>query len=143
VCALFVVASYLPLPLLHADVVYQKDWFGNIRIESASQKYTARLSGIQLSNCPYAEEKTLRDVLCKCPNLYLGNMNNCTYGGTTKSVNMDKELRMRYTRGDVLGTRGAVSDDVTKGCMLRCCVDLIRSLRLFVLSDSVDSIQHR
>ena len=78
-------------------------------------KYLARLNGIQLSNCPYVEEKTLRDVLCKCPNLYVGSMNNCTFGGTTKSINMDTSLRARYSRGDVLGTRGAVGDDIMKG----------------------------
>ena len=136
------VAFVASLPVFHADAVCQKDWFGNIRIESTSQKYLARLSGIQLSNCPYAEEKTLRDVLCKCPNLYFGSMNNCTYGGTTKSVNMDKELRIRYTRGDPLGTRGAVNDDVMKGCMC-CCVELIRSLSVHVLSYPIDSFQHR
>jgi len=103
-----------------------KDWFGNIRMESASMKYLARLNGIQLSNCPYVEEKTLRDVLCKCPNLYVGSMNNCTFGGTPKSINMDASLRARYSRGDVLGTRGAVGDDIMKGqCYMCCSIELL------------------
>ena len=92
-----------------------QDWFGNTRAESFANKYMVRLSGVQLSNCPYADEKTLQDVLCKCPNLYHGNMNNCSFGGSTKSASMAPELRMHYMRGDVLGNRGALSDDVNKG----------------------------
>lgn len=94
-----------------------RDWFGNVRADSASNKYTALLRGVQLSNCPYVEEQTLQDVLCKCPNLYHGSMNNCTFGGTTKSSNMAPQLKMHYMRGDVLGTRGALSDSENKGAL--------------------------
>ena len=94
-----------------------RDWFGNVRADSASNKYTALLRGVQLSNCPYVEEQTLQDVLCKCPNLYHGSMNNCTFGGTTKSANMAPQLKMHYMRGDVLGNRGALSDSENKGAL--------------------------
>jgi hypothetical protein len=102
-------------------VVIDKDWFGNVRLDSMSNVYTVRLSGIQLSNCPYAEDKTLRDVLCKCPNLYLGSMQNCSFGGTTKSLNLDKKVAAHYMRGDITGFRGALGDDVSKGRFRFCC----------------------
>ena len=81
-------------------------------------RYIAQLSGIQLTNCPYADEVTLRDVLCKCPNLFSGSMNNCSYGGSIKSVGMSAEVKMHYLRGDVTGKRGALGDDVNKGLIL-------------------------
>ena len=112
-------------------MVADKDWFGNVRKESVSNVYNARLSGIQLSNCPYAEEKTLRDVLCKCPNLYSGSMSNCSYGGSMKSSNIDKKLVAHYMRGDVTGFRGAPGDAANKGHVRsRCFVDGIRSFSL-------------
>ena len=92
-----------------------QDWFGNVRSESFANKYIVRLSGVQLSNCPYAEELTLRDVLCKCPNLYFGSMNNCTHGGSLKSINMDSSLKARYLRGDTTGRRAAPNDEFNKG----------------------------
>jgi hypothetical protein len=92
-----------------------RDWFGNSRAESTTKKYIARLSGIQLSNCPYAEEKTLRDVLCKCPNLFQSSMQNCSFGGSLKSKSVDAQLRVHYLRGDESGRRGAPSDDFHKG----------------------------
>ena len=95
--------------------VTDKDWFGNVRQDSMTNAYIARLSGVQLSNCPYAEDKTLRDVLCKCPSLYVGSMHNCSNGGTTKSPNIDRKLVMHYMRGDVTGSRGAPGDDINKG----------------------------
>jgi hypothetical protein len=92
-----------------------QDWFGNTRAESFANKYMVRLSGVQLSNCPYAEELTLRDVLCKCPNLHFGSMNNCSHGGSLKSINMDATLKARYMRGDTTGRRGAPNDEFNKG----------------------------
>ena len=123
---------------LRSFYLTDRDWFGNVRSDSVSNKYTALLSGVQLSNCPYTDEKTLQDVLCKCPNLYHGNMNNCSFGGSTKSVSMAPELRMHYMRGDVLGNRGALSDDVNKGASR-----LIVYPRFFCCFDWRRSIQHR
>jgi hypothetical protein len=45
-------------------------------------------------------------------------MNNCSYGGSIKSVGMSAEVKMHYLRGDVTGKRGALGDDVNKGLIL-------------------------
>lgn len=120
-------------------IVADKDWFGNVRLDSTTNAYTARLSGIQLSNCPYVEDKTLRDVLCKCPNLYLGSMQNCSYGGTTKSANIDKNLVMHYMRGDVTGFRGAPGDDISKGKIHVLFVDITSCQTYAWFSNSIQS----
>jgi hypothetical protein len=115
-----------------------QDWFGNVRAESFSNKYIVRLSGVQLSNCPYAEELTLRDVLCKCPNLYFGRMDNCTHGGSLKSINMDSSLKARYFRGDTTGRRAAPNDEFNKGPTTR----LVHNATDCVFPHTLRSLKH-
>jgi hypothetical protein len=45
-------------------------------------------------------------------------MNNCSSGGSLKSVSMSAEVKKHYMRGDVTGKRGALGDDVNKGRIL-------------------------
>jgi hypothetical protein len=80
--------------------VFDRDWFNNDRTISGAN-IQVQISGINFANCPYIEEKTLRDVVCKCPSLIqYQNMSRCQFGGRHSSRNVADSLKMHYVRKD-------------------------------------------
>lgn len=80
--------------------VYDRDWFNNDRAASGAN-IRVQMSGINFANCRYIEEKTLQDVICKCPSLVPSQtMSKCQFGGRHSSRNVADSLKLHYIRKD-------------------------------------------